>query len=176
MKKWIAAVLALVILLCLVGCSKSEEAPEAVGEIGANQNTIDEGTDEAAALSEEEAAALGLEQGLLDEPENTAQEEGGSQKTEPITPDQVAKGGNYKVVLGDYMNSITLYYENGKLVKIVEEFQKNSDEEAETAVYEGDALADYGFNFIDWDNATLQDILDGMKDYGNYGEYRIYEE
>ena len=35
---------------------------------------------------------------------------------------------------------------------------------------------DYGFNFIDWDNATLQDILDGMKDYGNYGEYRIYEE
>ena len=82
-------------------------------------------------------------------------------------------GGSYKVVLGDYMNSITLYYENGKLVKLEEAFQKNDEEAAEYATFEGDSLAEYGFNFIDWDGASLQEILDGMKDYGGFGQYRI---
>ena len=92
------------------------------------------------------------------------------------TPDDVMAGGKYKVVMGDYMNSITLYYEDGKLVRIEEEFQKNSQEEAESCTYEGDALADYGFNFIDWDGVPLQEILDGMKDYGGFGQYEIVAE
>lgn len=89
------------------------------------------------------------------------------------TVDDVMAGGSYRVVMGDYMNSITLYYENGKLVKLVEDFQKSDEEEAMAVEYTGDALAEYGFNFIDWDNASLQEILDGMKDYGGYSNYKI---
>ena len=58
-------------------------------------------------------------------------------------------------------------------MKLVEKFQKNDEEPAEYATYKGDDLAEYGFNFIDWDGASLQEILDGMKDYGGFGEYRI---
>ena len=98
---------------------------------------------------------------------------GTSSKAGKYTPADVMAGGNYKVVLGDYMNSITLYYENGKLVKLEEKFQKFEEEGTSVLVVEGEALAEYGFNFIDWDNASLQDILDGMKDYGGFGKYSI---
>ena len=77
------------------------------------------------------------------------------------------------VVLGDYMNSITLYYEDGVLVKLVEDFQKSFEEEAEITTYEGEALEEYGFNFIDWSGASLQEILDGMRDYGGYDNCTI---
>ena len=134
-------------------------------------------------MSAEQWAAMdpAQQEGILAEMgvvmEQGKNEEQKEEQTKPAsktyTPDDVMAGGSYKVVLGDYMNSITLYYENGKLVKIVEEFQKNDEEAAESATYEGDSLADYGFNFIDWDGVSLQAILDGMKDYGGFGQYRI---
>ena len=135
-------------------------------------------------LSEEEWAAMdpAKQEALLAEmgvvlENNAKNEQVEEQQTKPAsqkyTPDDVMSGGSYKVVLGDYMNSITLYYENGKLVRLEEAFQKNDEEAAEYATYEGDSLAEYGFNFIDWANASLQDILDGMKDYGEFGQYSI---
>ncbi len=103
---------------------------------------------------------------------NEEQDNTGGEKTN-YTPSDVMTGGSYVVVLGDYMNSITLYYENGVLVKLVEDFQKSDEEETSAVTYEGEALEEYGFNFIDWSDAPLQDILDGMADYGGYDQYTI---
>lgn len=97
----------------------------------------------------------------------------GQNQTDAYTPSDVMAGGSYVVVLGDHMNSITLYYENGVLVKLVEDFQKSDEEETSAVTYEGDALEEYGFNFIDWSDAPLQDILDGMAGYGGYDQYTI---
>ena len=189
MKKIVAMVLCAV-MICLAGCGGSANTDN-VGGVGGNENVGGEqagGKVEVSAeilemlgMSEEEFAAMDPEQqqAILGEMSAALEQGKGEPKTEEAqkpatyTPDDVMAGGSYKVVLGDYMNSITLYYENGKLVKIVEEFQKSSEEEAEMYSYEGDALEDYGFNFIDWDGASLQEILDGMKDYGGFGQYRI---
>jgi len=198
----IVAILLCALMLLMVGCGGSTGNADNVGQIetGAGQDN-DEKNDENQAnngdssveVSEEILAALGLsaeqwaamdpaqQEGILAEMgvvmEQGKNEEQKEEQTKPAsktyTPDDVMAGGSYKVVLGDYMNSITLYYENGKLVKLVEDFQKSSEEEAYSATYEGDSLAEYGFNFIDWDGASLQEILDGMKDYGGYDEYRI---
>lgn len=104
---------------------------------------------------------------------NNEQNQPNNKDTATYTPRDVMAGGSHVVVLGDYMNSITLYYENGVLVKLVEDFQKSFEEETSPVTYEGEALEEYGFNFIDWSDAPLQDILDGMADYGGYGEYTI---
>ncbi len=197
MKRWMAMMLCVVLLLSAMGCGGTTAGTDNVGQAGnearqENAGNADKGGSvevsaeilEALGLSEEQWAAmdpaqqeaLAAEMGMVLE-QNKKEEQKEEQETKPAsktyTPDDVMAGGSYKVVLGDYMNSITLYYENGKLVKLVEEFQKNSEEEAYSATYEGDSLAEYGFNFIDWDGASLQEILDGMKDYGGYGEYRI---
>lgn len=104
---------------------------------------------------------------------NNEQNQSNNKDTATYTPQDVMAGGSYVVVLGDYMNSITLYYENGVLVKLVEDFQKSYEEETSAVTYEGEALEEYGFNFIDWSDASLQDILDGMADYGGYDQYTI---
>ena len=196
MKKIIAIVLSMIMLLTAVACGGTTAGNDSVGGVDApgkeNAGAADQGGSsvkvsgemlEALGISEEQWAAMDpaqqealmtemgmvLEQNKKDE-QTQAQTQAANKK---YTPSDVMAGGSYKVVLGDYMNSITLYYENGKLVKLEEAFQKNDEEAAEYATYEGDSLAEYGFNFIDWDGASLQEILDGMKDYGGYGEYRI---
>ena len=183
MKKLFSVIMAFVMVAAMAGCGQSTAAADknvgAVGEVSAEVL-------EMLGMSEEEFAAMDPEkqQAILDEMgavmgEQSQQPQQPQQPQTPAkshTPDDVMAGGKYKVVMGDYMNSITLYYEDGKLVRIEEEFQKNSLEEAESYTYEGDALADYGFNFIDWDGASLQEILDGMKDYGGFGQYEIVAE
>ena len=188
MKKIILVLVSAMVFSLLAGCGQSApqggSAPE-TGNVGAVENTAEVSAEvlEMLGMSEEEFAAMDPEkqQAILDEM-GAVMEEQSQQTQQPQTPskshtpDDVMAGGSYKVVMGDYMNSITLYYENGKLVKVVEEFQKNSEEEAESYTYEGDALAEYTFNFIDWDGASLQEILDGMKDYGGFGQYEIVAE
>ena len=194
MKKFVAMVLCAVLMLCLAGCAGGSADTNNVGgvndaagnenaggaEVGGKAEVTAEIL-EMLGMSEEEFAALdpaeqeaivGEFNAVLDQQKENEKTEQ-AQQSAKYTPDDVMAGGSYKVVLGDYMNSITLYYENGKLVKIVEEFQKNDEEMAESFTYEGDTLADYTFNFIDWDGSSLQEILDGMKDYGGFGEYRI---
>ena len=196
MKKIIAIVLSMIMLLTAVACGGTTAGNDSVGGVDApgkeNAGAADQGGSsvkvsgemlEALGISEEQWAAMDpaqqealmtemgmvLEQNKKDE-QTQAQAQAANKK---YTPSDVMAGGSYKVVLGDYMNSITLYYKNGVLVKIVEEFQKNSTEEAECYTYEGEDLADYQFNFIDWDGVPLQDILNGMKDYGGFGQYQI---
>ena len=180
MKKLFSVIMAFVMVAAMAGCGQSTAAADknvgAVGEVSAEVL-------EMLGMSEEEFAAMDPEkqQAILEEMgavtgEQSQQPQQPQAPAKSHTPDDVMAGGKYKVVMGDYMNSITLYYEDGKLVRIEEEFQKNSDEEAESYTYEGDALADYGFNFIDWDGASLQEILDGMKDYGGFGQYEIVAE
>ena len=159
MKKLTVSLLAALLVFGLLGCASAPGAGAPVSGVSAEEA--------AAAAIAAQAEELGTEAA---QPETTAPE---TQAPKAATPDDVMAGGSYVVVLGDYMNSITLYYEDGVLVKIVEEFQKNSAEEAETYTYEGESLAGYRFNFIDWANAPLQDILDGMKDYGSFGSYKI---
>ena len=182
MKKVIALALTAVMLFALAGCGAKPTVDENVGGAATQQAVTDEEKQvimEVLGFSEEEFAAIRREQqrALADEAgavQQQQQQQAQQQETvKTYTPDDVMAGGKYKVVLGDYMNSITLYYEDGKLVKLVETFQKNSEEEIEEYVAEGDALAEYTFNFIDWANAPLQDILDGMKDYGSFGQYKI---
>lgn len=188
MKKIMAMVMSIIMLLGVMGCGGTTAGTDNVGQVdNANQggNSVEVSAEilEALGMSAEQWAAMdpAQQEGILAEMgvvmEQGKSEEQKEEQTKPAsktyTPDDVMAGGSYKVVLGDYMNSITLYYENGKLVKIVEEFQKNDEEAAESATYEGDSLADYGFNFIDWDGVSLQAILDGMKDYGGFGQYRI---
>ena len=136
-------------------------------------NVIVGHAEEFAALPPELQQALADEMHAVLEQTPVQEAEVPQEDTTAVSQEDLVASGNYVVVLGDYMNSITLYYENGVLVKIVESFQKNSMEEAEYAEYTGDALAEYSFNFIDWDNASLQDILNGMADYGNLGQYQI---
>lgn len=202
MKRITALVLCLVMVLSLAACSGSTGSTGNVGGFGNvadgdqegkvnnNNNKTDEENEggsaevsaevlEALGISAEEWAAMGAEKqaailnelGILFEQQEKEEKE--KETAKHYTPDDVMNGGSYRVVMGDYMNSITLYYENGKLVKIVEEFQKNSEELAEIYTYEGEDVAKYTFNFIDWANAPLQDILDGMKDYGGFGQYEI---
>ena len=176
MKKFFAVVCCMLLLGTLAACSANSASTENVGAVGVSGEIL-----EALGMSAEEFAALPpeLQQALADEMhavlEQTPVQEAEvpQEDTTAVSQEDLVASGNYVVVLGDYMNSITLYYENGVLVKIVESFQKNSMEEAEYAEYTGDALAEYSFNFIDWDNASLQDILNGMADYGNLGQYQI---
>lgn len=172
MKKTAVMILCAVLLFSMAGCS--------VGKIGTDSadGQISAEKLEMLGISAEEFADMDpdAQQALLDELGAVAednQQKNTGKSTAACTPADVMAGGSYEVVLGDYMNSITLYYENGVLVKLVERFQKSYDEEVETATYEGDALAAYGFNFIDWSGSTLQDILDGMSDYGGFGQYTI---
>jgi len=197
MKRVTAVVLSVMLAVGAIGCGGNSANTGNVGEIGGASNKETEGSVDkggsSAEVSAEILAMLGVSQeqwaamdpakqeALMTEIgvilEQTQKEEQAPQQTDSAvktyTPDDVMAGGSYKVVLGDYMNSITLYYENGKLVKLVEEFQKNSEEEAYGDTYEGAGLQEYTFNFINWANASLQEILDGMKDYGGFGEYRI---
>ena len=196
MKRMVAIILSLVLLLTAMACGGSNAGADNVGGVdapgketagdadqGGSAVEVSEEILEALGMSAEEWAAMDpakqealmAEMGLVLEQDKKEEQE--EEQTKPAsqkyTPDDVMAGGSYRVVMGDYLNSITLYYENGKLVKIVEEFQKNSEELAEIYTYEGEDVAKYTFNFIDWANAPLQDILDGMKDYGAFGHYEI---
>lgn len=199
MKKMLAAMVCAALMLSMAGCAGGSASTDPVGnvettaatkatdnvapETGSSTVEVSAEILEMLGMSAEEFAAMDAakQQAILDEIgaalENQEKEEKTQAQTQSeakgYTPDDVMAGGSYKVVLGDYMNSITLYYEDGVLVKLVESFQKSDEEEVESAVYEGDSLAEYGFNFIDWDGVPLQDILDGMKDYGGLGQYRI---
>lgn len=198
MKKIIAMVLCALLLLSLTACAGGSAGVENVGGVdNAADNDVaetpgkeaPEAGNDMAEVSEEILGMLGMsaeefaamdpekQQAILNEMgvmlEQQEKEEQTQQEAKTYTPEDVMAGGKYKVVLGDHMNSITLYYENGVLVKLVEEFQKSSEEEGEVATIEGAALAEYSFNFVDWDGASLQEILDGMKDYGAFGRYQI---
>ena len=188
MKKLLAFIIMAAMLLAMAGCGSQPAVDENVGGVNDTQTEEQGLSDEefhtildALGMSEEEFLAMESEQqqallnemGAVLEQQQQQQEQQQQEAAKEYTPEDVMAGGSYKVVLGDYMNSITLYYENGKLVKLVESFQKSFDEEVEDYVAEGDALAEYGFNFIDWANAPLQEILDGMKDYGGFGQYQI---
>ena len=178
MKKIVALLLSVTLLIALAGCGTDEtgttQPPAEGSDLQASAEVL-----EILGMTAEEFAALepDVRQALLDEVGAVLENDRNDQDTEkePVTytPDDVMAGGSYVVVLGDYMNSITLYYENGVLVKLVEDFQKSFDEETSSVTYEGEALEEYGFNFIDWSGATLQEILDGMADYGGYDEYQI---
>ena len=177
MKKLVVLIVVFLFVFSLAACAA--DAP-ALDNVAGVDSAVAEDVLEALGMSAEEFAALDpeLQQAIQDElaavaEHQAAKETQASAKPAGATPDDVMAGGNYVVVMGDYMNSITLYYENGVLVKVVEEFQKNSSEEAECSTYEGEDLANYQFNFIDWDGVPLQDILDGMKDYGGFGQYQI---
>ena len=186
MKKLTSFIIMAAMLVTMAGCGAKTTVDKNVGGVENSQQTITEeekqAVMEALGFSEEEFEAMDPEQQkmLLEEmgvvQEQQQQQQQQQEEVKTYTPDDVMAGGSYTVVLGDYMNSITLYYKDGKLVKLVESFQKNDEEETEDYVAEGADLQEYGFNFIDWDNATLQEILDGMKDYGAFGEYRIYAE
>ncbi len=189
MKKGVGLVISVILGLSLMACGgKSTDTGEISGITNEGDSSAEVSGEVSAeilerlGITEEEFAAMdpGMQQAILDEmkaviehDKKEEEEEQEQQKAPTYTPDDVMAGGSYVVVLGDYMNSITLYYENGVLVKIVEKFQKNSEEEAEVLTYEGDGVAEYRFNFIDWDGASLQTILDGMKDYGGFGNYKI---
>ncbi len=176
MKKIIALVLSFVMMLSFTACGSQSADTENVSGMGVSAEVL-----EALGMSEEEFAAMDKEQqqAIMDEMgrvlEQKEQQENDKPENKTYTPADVEGAGEYKVVLGDYMNSITLYYKDGVLVKIEEEFQKNSEEMREYSIYEGDSLADYQFNFIDWDGVSLQEIIDGMKDYGGFGNYKIYK-
>ena len=206
MKKLIAFLIMAAMLAVMAGCGAKPAADENVGGVDTQQSaeetqqeeeTTQQETEETqqavtdeekqaimdvlgfseeefAAMDPEQQKVLALEIGAVLEQQAQQQQQQAEAKT--YTPDDVMAGGSYRVVLGDYMNSITLYYKDGKLVKLVESFQKSDEEETMDYVAEGAALQEYGFNFIDWDMATLQEIIDGMKDYGAFGEYRIYAE
>ena len=199
MKKLIATIICVVMLAAMVGCDSTNGEisgdPDKVGSVTENnqpgQDTQKETTDDDAApqISAEALEMLGMtaeqfaaldpddQKALLDEigavVDNNDKKPSTETKPVTYTPDDVMSGGSYVVVLGDYMNSITLYYENGVLVKLVEDFQKSFEEEVFSVTYEGQALEEYGFNFIDWSGATLQEILDGMRDYGGFDNYTI---
>ena len=177
MKKLVTLILVFLFVCAMAACAA--DAPALDNVAGVDAAVADDVLEELG-MSAEELAAIDpeLQQAIQDELAAVAAHQASAetqapQKQAAYTPDDVMSGGNYVVVLGDYMNSITLYYENGVLVKVVEEFQKNSEEEAECYIYEGEDLANYQFNFIDWDSVPLQDILDGMKDYGGFGQYQI---
>ena len=183
MKKLFSVIMAFVMVAAMAGCGQSTAAADknvgAVGEVSAEVlEMLGMSEEEFAAMDPEKQQAILYEMGAVmgEQSQQSQQPQQPQTPAKSHTPDDVMAGGKYKVVMGDYMNSITLYYEDGKLVRIEEEFQKNSEEEAESYTYEGDALADYGFNFIDWDGASLQEILDGMKDYGGFGQYEIVAE
>lgn len=186
MKKIAAVVLCAMLMGSLAGCAGGSVGTENVGdavgavtEAGGNAAEVSAEVLEMLGMSAEEFAAMdpAQQQAILDEMgmvlEQEEKEEQTQQAAKEYTPADVMAGGKYKVVLGDDMNSITLYYEDGVLVKLVEEFQKSSEEDAYAAVVEGDDLANYTFNFVDWDGASLQEVLDGMKDYGGFGRYKI---
>ncbi len=177
MKKIIAFLVVAAMFCTMTACAKQTAGTGNVDGVEVSAEVLEAlgmSEEEFAAMDPEKQAAIMAEMGVVAEQQQQQQTES-KPENKKATPDDVMAGGSYKVVMGDYLNTITLYYENGKLVKIEEEFQKNDEEAAEYYTYEGDALADYGFNFIDWDGATLQDILDGMKDYGAFGQYEIVE-
>ena len=194
MKRMVAIILSLALLLTAMACGGSNAGADNVGGVDVpgkeTAGEADQGGSsvevsgeilEALGMSAEEWAAMDpakqealmAEMGMVLEQNKKEEEQQTKPASQTYTPDDVMAGGSYKVVLGDYMNSITLYYENGKLVRLEESFQKSSEEETESYVVEGDAIAEYSFNFIDWANAPLQDILDGMKDYGGFWQYSI---
>lgn len=79
----------------------------------------------------------------------------------------IEAGGNYIVTVSDEsrLNYFTLYYEDGKLVKMVISFQKSYDEEAEVEIVEGDAIGEYSLFFIDYDVEASQ-LIDALNQKG----------
>jgi len=160
MKKLIALLLTACMLMAFCACGNvsgiSKEDAALLEEAGFSEEEIE-------AMSEEQRAALLSELGIVKDYEE--------QKNPPktYTADDVANGGKYKVVVADdamQWNSFTLYYEDGKLVKIEIHFQKNDEEPAETEVIEGDAIADYSLFFIDYDGLTPGELIDTLNDKG----------
>ena len=176
MKKLIAFILVAAMLCTMTACAGKTAGTDKVGRVEVSAEVLEAlgmSAEEFAAMDPEKQEAIMAEMGAVVEQQQSESKTESKPANKTATPDDVMSGGKYKVVMGDYLNKITLYYENGKLVRIEEEFRKNDEEETEYATYEGDSLAEYGFNFIDWDGVPLQDILDGMKDYGEFGQYKI---
>ena len=182
MKKIVLILLIVVLTFSFASCGNDTPKDKEVAGINdGNSNGVEISQEILAKLNmtEEEFSALSPEkqQAILDELGVVIQQQKNTPEPKPTpvkyTPQDVENGGKFVVVLGDWSNTITLYYEDGVLVKVVEEFRKSSEEEPMVAVYEGDGVNDYTFNHIDWANSSLQEILDKMKDYGNFGLYEI---
>lgn len=162
----------LLVALLVGGCGKENTQLDNVGDV--NQGTAGL-TEEMAAMlekmgiSQEEFAAFSPEkqQAILDELGVVAGNQ--AQNTKPsakeYTTADVAAGGKYMVYIGDSMhwNGYTMYYEDGKLVKVAASFRKNSEEEPEEYLFEGDTLKD--FWYIDKSLDELIRFFD-EKDYG----------
>ncbi|MBE6037849.1 MAG: hypothetical protein E7218_01430 [Anaerofustis stercorihominis] len=166
MKKLIALLLTACMLMAFCACGNvsgiSKEDAALLEEAGFSEEEIE-------AMSEEQRAALLSELGIVKDYEEQKKEEEQKNPPKTYTADDVANGGKYKVVVADdamQWNSFTLYYEDGKLVKIEIHFQKNDEEPAETEVIEGDAIADYSLFFIDYDGLTPGELIDTLNDKG----------
>jgi len=161
LKRLFTIILVLTIALSLFGCNVSgiSNNDTLLKEAGFSQEQID-------AMSDEMRQAILDELGIVAEAESKRDEQQATAKK--YTADDVAAGGSYVVTVSDSMglNTVKLYYENGVLVKVESSFRKNDSEEPMLESCEGDALKEYRFAGIDFDNSTPSQIIDGLTDYG----------
>jgi major membrane immunogen (membrane-anchored lipoprotein) len=166
MKKLIALLLTICMLMALCACGNvsgiSDDDMNILEEAGFSQEQIE-------AMSEEQRQALLDELGIVMDYEAQKKEEEKKDPPKKYTADDVANGGKYKVTVADggmMWNVFTLYYEDGKLVKIEVSFRKNDGEEPEEEVIEGDAIAEYSLFFIDYDGLTPGELINTLNDEG----------
>lgn len=173
MKKLLSMLLVLAALLgMLAGCGNvggieedgglSESEMAVLLECGFSEEEIEN-------MPAEEIEMILLELGLREEAQQQPQETQ-PQQTKPKSPtaEDVQQGGSYTITIGDSMlwNYYVLYYEDGKLVKIEYHFQKSSEEEPEEGVIEGEDVKTYSFNWVNFYDATPQEIIDMLTGYG----------
>ena len=165
MKKFIALLLLTISLFTtMAGCgsdtgSISEKDMAMLEEAGLSAEQI-------AAMSDEQREAVLAELGIVKDYE---EEEEKKNPPKTYTAADVANGGKYIVTVADggmMWNVFTLYYEDGKLVKIETSFRKNDEEEPEEEVIEGDAIAEYSLFFIDYDGLTPAELITTLNDKG----------
>lgn len=172
MKKILSLILVLAALLgLLAGCGNvggidnggglSESEMAMLLECGFSQEEIEN-------MPAEEIEMILLELGVREEAQQPQQTQPQQTKPKSPTPEDVQNGGSYKITIGDSMlwNYFVLYYEDGKLVKIEYHFQKNDEEEPEEGVIEGEDVKTYSFNWVNFYDATPQEIIDMLTGYG----------
>lgn len=171
MKKIIAMLLVCVMLMgLLAGCGGSGTSVDPVGGLSEEQAAMLEEMgipqEEFEQMSAEEQQAMLDELGILAEYQEQEQQaqETPKETTKKYTTSDISSGGKYKVRIGDgYLNNYWLYYEDGKLVKVECSFQKSSEEEAETYLFEGDNLSEF------WYYDKSADELINYFDQNDYG-------
>lgn len=170
MKKLLLLMLAAIMLMSiLAGCGTWAADTDPVGRLSEEQMAVMEEMgipmDEFNQMSAEEQQALLDELGIVaDYMEQENQDDTPRPSSKKYTTADIAAGGKYKVRIGDGLwNNYWLYYEDGKLVKVEISFQKSSEEEPETYLFEGDTLSDF------WYYDKSLDELIAYFDQQNYG-------